>query len=319
MKKHFDPKLENCPAQVCATPGTPSSHRGTPSCPRIPRTAPIPRTATEHRPPIWAAVTCAQAWLLLGRSPTSPPVMLYLWRRTAGVTPRWNDALANCRSFLASALLTALCSVGNRCSPPTAAEPRGMGEAIRAQSARKAGHSPWALHHCPHVYKGRPTAGLGEPSPAAPAPGKSLLCLPTAEPWSQRGTPCTFRGTITGSHVTGIQEGGLSPQKQLHLSSAAAPPQGGTYRSPGAQQALRGQCRAAGTAPGCAGPACTGETRPRGAGARPGCNTGTATVGWDWTRTQEQPLHDGTVERHRDSHNRATRAHSSPWAHLAGR
>lgn len=216
-----------------------------------------------HRSQAGAVVTCAQAWLLLGWSPTSPPVMLYLWRRTAGVTPRWNDALGTCGAFLAPALLTALCSAGNRCIPPTAAEePSGMGEAIRAQS-------PWALHHQPRSTR----AGNSR------AWGVQPCSLPTAEPRPQPGTPCTSCGMVTGSHVTHLQEGGLSPQKQLHLSSAASSPPGGTYRSPGAPQALQGQCRAGGTAPGCAGPARTGETRPQGANARLCCNTGTATVG----------------------------------------
>lgn len=146
----------------------------------------------------------------------------------------------------------------------------------------------------------RPT---GEPSPAAPAQGNSLLSLPTGEPWPQLGTPLLFLWDSRWTPCNrDLQEGGLSPQKQLHPSSAAALPPGGTYRSPGALRALQGQCRAAGTAPGCAGPARTGETLPRGAGAQPCCNTGTATVGRDRTRTQGRPSRDGTGLGETDSH-----------------
>lgn len=46
------------------------------------------RHVEPPQPPGGSAVTWAQAWLWLGSSPTSAPVMLYLWRSTEGVTPR---------------------------------------------------------------------------------------------------------------------------------------------------------------------------------------------------------------------------------------
>lgn len=268
-----------------------------------------------------AVVTCAQAWLLLGRSPTSPPVMLYLWRRTAGVTPRWNDARASCGASRGSllALLTTLRSAGKRCSPPTAAEHSGTGGAVRAQCPGRAGQSPGALHHCPTCTRAGQQQGLESPA-LQPWPREEPLQPSMAEPQSQPSIPCTFHWIPRNRELQGAPQPHL-----LQVARTEVQVLGELCRDRvgqrGPHQALLALHIAVELGPGeqALGRAATqgqhwdtGTASQQGTGQ--GWERGTATTEWGCTRTQGQPPQDGTVVRHRDTQHRASRAGSSPWS-----
>lgn len=219
--------------------------------------------------------------------------MLYLWRRMAGVTPRWNDARASCGASCGSflALLTALCSAGKRCSPPTAAEHSRTGQAVRAQSPGKAGQSPGALHHCPAPTWAGQQQGWHCPAPQ-PWPREEPLQPSTAEPQPQPGTPCTSHSIPQNRGLQPHRPQGRRTKVQV-LGELCRDSVG--QRGP--HQALLALHVAVELGPG-------EQALSHAATQGQHWDTGTASEGQDRAGREGQPLRSGAALGHRDSQHR---------------
>lgn len=199
----FLSQLGKLAQRACETPAPQCSH----SCGSLPAASWKARPAKCWRSPkvlhsqacrplppsALGAVTWAQAWLLFGSSPTSPPVMLYLFRMTDGVTPRWKAALCpwgcpGSACSLAQALLTTFLSAGNRCRPPTDAHVRRSSRCqglVLWQDSAIAPRSP-SLPAGAHLTRDRTFGCLPSPQRCSQA---AQLHYPTAEPLSPLDTP----------------------------------------------------------------------------------------------------------------------------------
>lgn len=185
-----------------------------------------PSSGVRAAAPSALGSTWAQAWLLLGSTPMSSLVMLYRFRMTDGITPRWKAALCPRDSIpsLAQALLTTLLSAGNRCRPPTGPQTgrRCQGTVLWQDTALLP-----LLALAGSRARGAPIAHCAPCPPGLPLPH---CCAATT---AQHVVLSSCQWLRCSGFLVG---GALTPPRQRHSQTPAQP-------RPPAQPALSTQCQ----------------------------------------------------------------------------